>query len=1152
MCARKAKRLPTNLPSRLRRKKANKISELLGNAIAYHQLGQLQEAESLYQSILQQQPKNPDALHLLGVIAYQVGKYELAENLINQSIAINPSFAEAHNILGNALIKLERYEEALKCYELTLKLKPDYAEAYISIGNYYKEREQQAESIAQYKKALSLNPDCVEAHNNLGVMLLEEKQYEEAIKHFKKAISLKSNYAEAYYNLGNTLKEQGKLNDAIENYHHALAIIPNYSDAYCNLGNALLENEQFNDAISNYRHALAIRPDYAEAHNNLGVIYQKQGLFDNAIRCFEKTLSINPNYAEAHNNLGNVFTDLGQFDNAVTNYNRALEINPGYNEAQSNLFLTLNYLPSTSNATLFDQAKTWASSLKEQTSNNLFDNTVDPKRQLKIAYVSADFHNHPVGYFMTRVLSSHNDKKFEVICYSNSTKSDDTTMKIKKSVNHWYDIIGLSDTDVASLIRNDCIDILVDLSGHTANNRLSLFAKRPAPIQVSWLGYFATTGLKNIDYIVADRIVVPEHEKNLYTEKVIHLPDSYLCFDPPTFDLPINTTPSKKTGVITFGCFNNRHKLSKDTISLWAEIMNAVPGSRLLLKYKQFSNPDVKHFILESFSHYGIENNRIIMEGKSPRKELLENYQRIDIALDPFPFGGGTTTAECLWMGVPLISMKGDRWVGRVSESILNTVGVPELVADDKEAYRSLAITLSNDIPRLEKIRKTLREKMENSALCDGKQFTKNLENEYQNMWQSWCDEIDNQGFQKEALPTLREERCPACSYNIAVPFLDGKEQPLATLAWPKSSEEAKQLSQLPLDFVSCVDCGHVFNAAFEYSHVPYSEKPNLMFNKASNWSEYLNKTRTSILEKLPEHPTVVEIGYGDGSFLAGLAKENPEGRYIGFDPNGACNDNTKIELRAELFQPEVHLTELQPDIVISRHVLEHLINPLGFLQRLSFSASMLKQNPLAYFEVPCIDHVFESGRTVDFYYEHSSQFTTQSFTRMLKSCGVETLDIGHGYGGEVVYAFTSLGGSSISTDTAKKAQDFCNNAEKSLSIIKNQLSQFHQDEKSVAIWGGTGKSAAFMCRYEVDAERFPIVVDSDKDKVGTFVPGTGQDIRYRDWLLDNPVDVLIIPPQWRASDILREMDKANISAGQVLIEHSGKLIDFYNDEHIY
>jgi hypothetical protein len=393
---------------------------------------------------------------------------------------------------------------------------------------------------------------------------------------------------------------------------------------------------------------------------------------------------------------------------------------------------------------------------------------------------------------------------------------------------------------------------------------------------------------------------------------------------------------------------------------------------------------------------------------------------------------------------------------------------------------------------------------------------------------------------------------CPACGHHVAVPFFDGGRQPLATLAWPSTAASARSQPRLPLDFVMCVECGHVFNRSFDYAAVPYSEKPNLMFNSGAAWSGFLLGVRDTIRSGLSARPVVVEIGHGDGSFLAALAHDRPDGRFVGFDPNGAASGRGNLEFRRELFAPAHHLAELRPDLIISRHVLEHLVNPVGFIQGISFAASMLGLAPRMYMEVPCIDAAIAGGRSVDFYYEHGSQFTTTSFQRMLTRATASILEIGHGYGGEVVFGFAELGAPGHTVSQARVATSFRDAAAAAVTTIRDQLAALHAAGKRVAIWGGTGKSAAFMCRFGVDAERFPLVVDSDPAKVGTFVPGTGQEIRFRDWLLAHPVEVIVIPPQWRAADIMAEMAAIGIAADQVLIEHSGRLVDFQRDEHPY
>jgi hypothetical protein len=359
-------------------------------------------------------------------------------------------------------------------------------------------------------------------------------------------------------------------------------------------------------------------------------------------------------------------------------------------------------------------------------------------------------------------------------------------------------------------------------------------------------------------------------------------------------------------------------------------------------------------------------------------------------------------------------------------------------------------------------------------------------------------------------------------------------------------------MPRLPLEFVQCVRCSHIFNAAFDYADVPYSSKPNLMFNRGAAWSRFIRDLQARIIASLPAEPVVVEIGHGDASFLAALAELNPRGRYVGFDPNGAADGTRNISLRAELFDPRRHLAELKPDLLVSRHVLEHLESPLGFLQAVAFAASGAGRPARVYFEVPCADRLQETGRTVDLYYEHNSQFTTRSFTAMLEACGARDAEVGHAYDREVLFAFGTLRAEDNCSETAEQSERYRRATIASLAVIRAQLAGLACAPGGVAIWGGTGKSAAFIARYGCDAERFPLVVDSDRAKAGTFVPGTGQEIRFRDWLKENPAATVIVPPQWRAADIVREMRAEGIHPGRILIEHDGRLVDFLADAHPY
>ncbi len=398
---------------------------------------------------------------------------------------------------------------------------------------------------------------------------------------------------------------------------------------------------------------------------------------------------------------------------------------------------------------------------------------------------------------------------------------------------------------------------------------------------------------------------------------------------------------------------------------------------------------------------------------------------------------------------------------------------------------------------------------------------------------------------------TLVAARCPVCNHTIATLFFDGGEQTLATLAWPASCTEAQALPRYRLDFVQCSTCSHVWNHSFHYDAIPYQNNPNRMFNRGSIWCDHLTDSRDVLLARLPANPVVVEIGCGEGHFIRGLAEARPAGRYIGFDPNTSSETGLGVEFYPRLFDPLVDMEAYAPDAVIIRHVLEHLAEPAALLEALAWGAATLGKPCWLFAEVPCIDRVFETRRLADFFYEHVSHFTTKSFQTLMQRAGkIESLL--HGYDGEVVYALVQLEVSDAQQQLATQSAAFAADAQANRAFIVQQLNELATSGQRVAFWGGTGKAAAFMHQFCVDAKRFPLVVDSDPDKTGTFVPGTGQKIQFRDVLKSVQFDVVVIATQWRAKDIVAEMAQEGIQADRVLIEHGGRLTDFFRDQHPY
>ncbi|MEX3935913.1 class I SAM-dependent methyltransferase [Paraburkholderia phymatum] len=397
----------------------------------------------------------------------------------------------------------------------------------------------------------------------------------------------------------------------------------------------------------------------------------------------------------------------------------------------------------------------------------------------------------------------------------------------------------------------------------------------------------------------------------------------------------------------------------------------------------------------------------------------------------------------------------------------------------------------------------------------------------------------------------LLNAACPVCAHSIAARFFPAGEHSLATLAWPSSAKAARELPRHPQDFVQCPSCSHVWNHRFRYDAIPYESNPNRMFNSGGIWKGHLALTRDLLLNHLPAAPNVVEIGCGEGHFVRGLAQVRDAGRFIGFDPNASPETGHGVEFYARLFEPLSDMATFAPHAVVIRHVLEHLKEPARLIEQLAWGAASQTHACLLFAEVPCIDRVFETGRLADFFYEHVSHFTTESFRALMSRAG-EIITLAHGYDGEVVYALVRLEVPAQARARAQAAASFAARSAISRETIAQQLSSLARSGKRVAIWGGTGKAAAFIHQFGADAGRFPLVVDSDQQKAGTFVPGTGQKIEYRDVLKTAAVDVVVIPTQWRARDIVAEMSREGISAGAVLIEHDGSLIDFASETHPY
>ena len=578
---------------------------------------------------------------------------------------------------------------------------------------------------------------------NSGIKLFENREYDEAIEMFQRALEHNPELVHAYNYMGNACQEKKLFDQAINCYQKALQINPDDPTAYINLGIACQNTRQHEQAIQNFKTALKLNPDLYQAYDYMGLSFTIENRIDEAIESYERSLSINPTSVMTLLNLGNTLVRQGLLNEAEEYYRRALTIRPNYINLAEALIFTMIYNPRQDGEAIFSEHVKFSDRFAKPLSALIMPHMNERKvsRKLRIGYVSPDFRRHSVAYFIEAVLAAHSGNNFEVFCYSNADTYDEVTERIKTYADQWRDIRMLTDKNAAELVRNDGIDVLIDLAGHTDNNRILLFALKPAPLQVTWIGYPATTGLSTIDYKIVDHYTDPINmTERFYTEKLMRLPQCFLCYLPDKESPEINVLPATINGYITFGSFNAFSKTSPQTLELWAEILSCVPKSRIIMKAPAFSYRKTYDHTIDIFQRRGIDVQRIELLPWAPVFDNhLAQYHRVDIGLDTFPYNGTTTTCEALWMGVPVITVEGDTHVSRVGVSLLSNVGLPELIAKTSGEYISKAVNLAGDLERLKSLRGNLRKIMYRSPLCDAESFTANLENSYRSMWEAWC-----------------------------------------------------------------------------------------------------------------------------------------------------------------------------------------------------------------------------------------------------------------------------------------------------------------------------------------------------------------------------------------------------------------------------
>jgi predicted O-linked N-acetylglucosamine transferase (SPINDLY family) len=677
------------------------VEQALQQATLLQQRGKLTEAESICRQILARHASHPQTLHLLGVIFAQTSRFDLAASTLRQAIALRPDWAEASYNLGNLLQITHHLDEA----------------------------------IAAYRKALARKPYWPEALNNLGLALKENGQIDEAIQTIEQAIVIKADLPSAWTNLGNVCKAAGRFERSIAAYRRAIELKPDLPEAHNNLAVVLMETGDPKASAAAAREAVRLRPDFAEAHNNLGTVLEEMGQLDEAVIALRRAIELNPRYADAQYNLGNVLKSKRLLNEAISCYRQAIALKPGFVQADNNLVYALHFHPAYDAAAIAAEHRRWNHQHAQPLKHLIkpFNLDRDPNRRLRIGYVSPDFKEHPVGRFLLPLLINHDRKRFEIFAYSQVPIVDPMTESLRAHTDAWRNIVGLSDAQTAELIREDRIDILIDLTMHMARNRLLVFARKPAPVQATWLAYCSTTGLETIDYRISDPYLdLPGLDESIYTEKTIRLPKTYWCYQPLPNCPPVEIPPADRA--ITFGCLNNFSKVSDAAICAWAKIVRAVPDSRLLLHAPEGDHRDQ---LVKQFSKHEIHPDRIHFTAKVPTADYFRLYHQIDIALDTFPYAGGTTTCDALWMAVPVVTLVGNTAVGRGGLSILSNLGLTDLAAHSEADYIAIAMELAKDRSRMNQLRQTLRAKMERSPLMDGTDFARAMEAIYLAMWNS-------------------------------------------------------------------------------------------------------------------------------------------------------------------------------------------------------------------------------------------------------------------------------------------------------------------------------------------------------------------------------------------------------------------------------
>ncbi len=691
---------------------------------------ELEPAEQQMRRALEMAPDSPEGLVLLGRILAEKDDKSASLEAFQDALRLRKDYAEGFSHYATALQKFGRGKDAISQIRKACALETDSVEFQTNLAILLEQNARYVDALAAYGKAARMNPNVGFVWFRQGKLLNGLKRYAEAIPILEKAISLPGQLGDYHYEYGLALHMSKRFQEALVHYEKALSMGYNTAALQCNRGVIYKDLRKGGDAIMAFHAAVTMDPSNVSYLNNLGAAALELGLNSEALDCFEQAVEKNPKLPTARNNIGNLLKDRARGMDALPQYRKSMELNPDDRDAPSNYLLCHMYIPDMDPKLVFEEHKKWGISTTKKFPSAFKFKPREAGAKVRVGFLSADLCHHPVAHFIEPIFRGYDRERFEFVAYGDQRKSDEFSARFAKQVDLWRETSSYDDRALAKLIHEDRVDILFELAGHTAYNRLGVFALKPAPVQVSYLGYPGTTGLPTIDFRITDAFADPQGTtEHLHTEKLIRVPECAWCFEPDASAPEVEPLPALKNGFVTFGCFNNMAKLNPALFETWAEILLRVPGSHLRLKARTLTDDGVRNELKSYFTERGIEEGRLDFFGHTKKiADHLNHYHSVDIALDSFPYHGTTTTCEAMWMGCPVVTRAGKTHVSRVGVSLLSAVGLQEFITDTREAYIEKAVALAAQIDRLQELRAGMRERMRQSVLMDEKRFVEGFE----------------------------------------------------------------------------------------------------------------------------------------------------------------------------------------------------------------------------------------------------------------------------------------------------------------------------------------------------------------------------------------------------------------------------------------